>query len=234
MQQKEVLKNQTDLAVVEKIVAPKKVNNIFVRVFGPIFQSIPTGTMVLSAVSSFVYILSTATIQKYRPPESTSSIHLIAIIPLLGLLHFTKSLESLTRYILQTFKPLLQISLVLIFILAVYSLTGIKLFGHAVDRRCRKDYLPTGSNWDLFPGTENRLCGYNKCPEGGFCRAWFNLKDEYPHLYELRPKEILTSLRQNSELNYGFSNFNNFINAMTTNLIIVAGDDWSNILYIVS
>jgi hypothetical protein len=53
-------------------------------------------------------------------------------------------------------------------------------------------------------------------------------------LYKLRPKDILEPLRNVKGLNYGFTNYSNFINALTTNLIIVAGDDWSEILYIVS
>ena len=35
-------------------------------------------------------------------------------------------------------------------------------------------------------------------------------------------------------MNYGFTNYSNFINALTTNLIIIAGDDWSLILYMVN
>lgn len=189
--------------------------------------------MIISALSSLLYIILTAVFDQFQPPPLTSYVQLLPLIPLISLLHFTKSLESLTRYIIQTFKPLLQISLVLIFVLGVYSLVGIKLFGHSVARRCRNSYLPTGSNWPLQEGTRTMLCGYKSCPTGGYCRAWYNLEDDYPELYKNRPKDLLKPLRTVKELNYGFTNYSNFINALTTNLIIIAGDDWSEILYIV-
>ena len=59
------------------------------------------------------------------------------------------------------------------------------------------------------------------------------MEDDYPELYKMRPDDVLKPLRSVKQLNYGFTNFSNFINALTTNLIIVAGDDWSEILYIV-
>ena len=124
--------------------------------------------------------------------------------------------------------------MLLIFFLGVYSIIGIKLFGHTIDRRCRTTYLPASSDWPVIPGRLDELCGYKTCPEGSYCRAWYNLETDYPELYKLRPHDILDSLRNRQAMNYGFTNYSNFINALTTNLIIIAGDDWSLILYMVN
>ena len=85
----------------------KKEKSWLRRLMAPMIKSIPTATMAFSAISSILYIILTAVFDEYSPPPVTSYVQLLALVPLIGLLHFTKSLESLTRYIIQTFKPLL-------------------------------------------------------------------------------------------------------------------------------
>lgn len=79
--------------------------------------------------------------------------------------------------------------------------------------------------WKIDPKQYDFLCGYKNCSPGTFCGSY--VRDGY--------KETQIDLELNSkQLNYGLSSYNNILNAVTTNLIIVAGDDWSKILYLVT
>lgn len=136
-----------------------------------------------------------------------------------------KKMAELTTYIFYTIGPLSQVGTAFLLIVLIYSVIGIKLFGDAVGRRCRLTPQPDDElKWEIDPNQYNMFCGFQTCTSGTYCGSY--VREGY------KDSQIDLEL-ETKKMNYGLSIYNNIVNALTTNLIIVAGDDWSHILYMV-
>ena len=141
---------------------------------------------------------------------------------LLGFACQLKSTRLLIKNIFFTLPSLFIIFITCLFVIWIYSILGINFLGEAIGNRCRVNPEPDLENliWKIDSDQFSKLCGWENCDKGTYCGSWDN--------YDLTP----SSFNLNStELNYGFTKFTNLGSSFHSVLIIIAGDNWSPLLY---
>ena len=165
------------------------------------------------AISDFLYFQDSLKPQFWR---------VLRVLFTFRLLFQFTSIRRSSRFIIFTMIPLAQILLAFFFILIIFSTIGVSLFGDSVYSRCRDTPEPVNRAWPVSSTQYNFLCGYSECQEGLFCGSAQDYDlDNY--------NENLGS----KELFYGEFTFANCLRALKSNLVIVGGDDWTELLYMV-
>lgn len=115
-------------------------------------------------------------------------------------------------------------SLMIVFVF--YAIWGLHLFSGVNEYRCRKTPTPILNHdgtyiWEMIKEHEF-LCGYWSCPEGSHCGS--------PADYDLPFDEEELNIEY---MNYGYTKFSNFFEAMLTVIHFFSISSWSSINYTV-
>jgi hypothetical protein len=131
-------------------------------------------------------------------------------------------LLRMCNYLVNTIPALFQITILTFFTLLIFSIISVLLFNTIPDQRCRTTPAPTfltsPQHWEVDPSSYTYFCGEKLCPAGTYCHSgWPYAK-----------KGVVTYGDLNNEqLNYGATFFGDISDALFTNLLVIAGDDWS-------
>lgn len=134
-----------------------------------------------------------------------------------------RKIRKASKLVVRTMIPLSKICSAFIIVLAVYSIIGVSLFGNAIHNRCRTTSEPINGEWELAMSSQDQLCGFKECEVGQTCGN--------PYDFGITSKN--SEIGNSRDLFYGELTFTHFLNSFMTNLVIVGGEDWSGLLYMV-
>ncbi|XP_071506831.1 voltage-dependent calcium channel type A subunit alpha-1-like isoform X9 [Diadema antillarum] len=112
------------------------------------------------------------------------------------------SLQVVLKSIIRAMAPLLQIALLILFVIIIFSITGMEFFMGKFHKAC----FINGSEPREF-AEDPDVCGDRQCPEGAIC-------DEYW-----------------DGPNFGITNFDNMLYAMLTVFQCITMEGWTDIMY---
>lgn len=114
----------------------------------------------------------------------------------------------MTNLIISTLPATLKILLPILYILVLFSISGLYLFSGTLDNRCRiktNDAEIYDGSWPVDK-TQNFLCKVGECKEGTYCIN--------PWDYNIMPDK---SERDIKELSFGVIHYDNIKNAIISN-----------------
>jgi hypothetical protein len=120
----------------------------------------------------------------------------------------------LVSSLLSSLPALGNVVLFFLFLLILFGILGVQLFGGVYESRCRVWPTPRNGRWPIDPAIQ-RLCGEYECPKGTYCG---NPAD---HGIELDSSEL------GVELNYGLTRFDDIIEATFSIFQAMTLEGWS-------
>ena len=122
-------------------------------------------------------------------------------------------------------KQMCDVSLLVLFILSVFSIMGHYLFNGTSYYRCRLTPEPIDGVWEIDP-TITRLCnaytgGDYKCPSNSYCGS------PDMHNLDLNTEQI----EDRAEVYYGNLGYDNVYKAFLSSIQVITMDNWADQMY---
>lgn len=191
-----------------------------------------TCTYLKSGSNIFDFVLVIYGIVEYFAQEFFSKVSWISIIRTIRTFKILRTFKSLKKLkvilnsLLIAFQNLTNVlSFLIIFMIAAAGIGTYMLRGRLEDR-CRYTETPAFGQqvWPIVTNTSSFLCGYKSCPTGTFCKN----EDEFA----LAANDGI--IDNSMDLNFGITKFDNLLYSLMSVFIIILGEGWTSILYIVS
>ena len=157
--------------------------------------------------------------------RENKGMRILNMIRFIKLTYTTESMKKLMKPWIKSIIKMTNVFLVLVFILAIYAVTGLGEFSGNRYFRCRMIPEPINGIWEPAESI-NRLCnaygnGDYKCPKDRYCGT--------PEDYDL---SITDQEKYGSELVfYGAVGFEDFFKAFLASFQVITFDDWAKIMY---
>lgn len=145
-------------------------------------------------------------------------IRIIKIIP---------KLKAIVNSVASSVREMLNVLILLLFVFLLYAVLAVNLWSGIFSRRCRRDSTPSLGVFVIEENITTICGGLIQCEN---CKSIADFYEDGEYL--LNEKDIETE-QDIEELNYGYSNFDNFFSAFLTIYNCMSLQGWSKIMYMV-
>lgn len=169
--------------------------------------NIPIASVITFFPNNVIHISSIRTVRVLRPLRSINAV---------------KGMRMLVATLLSSLPALGNVVLFFVFLLILFGILGVQLFAGIYENRCRITPRPFKNNsWPIVESLD-RLCGGKfVCPSGTYCGN--------PMDYDLP----FNATELDEGLNYGYTRFDDVIEAIFSIFQAMTLEGWSVQVYIV-
>ncbi len=177
----------------------------------------------LVVILSFIYLIPNF--------KNFDTLKIIRMLRPIRTISFFPGLNRLVSMIGESIRQMLSLFVLMLFFFLLFGVFGTTIWSGLLTYRCRETSKPVNGTWKIINGSDNICGGSYQCPENSNCLSISGYYEKKIFFFE--PKIDLYLEQRIPQLNYGYTNFDNFMNSVFSVFQVMTLQGWVSIMYMI-